>query len=496
MLRFCRPTLAKLIAQPEVSSDAVRQFHLTSRILGCRGMKEPNLVALDQIVTKTAGNAQGLAYATALIGRARSIVLYEKPEQALPDLEAALKSLEPQRASNKLAADLWFTAKALHLRANNDILDRHEAAMSVAGAANEEQISSLRLAVKAQYAELRSLCPDCILVGLAEAEFALYQGRSDEAEAELAAIEKALLEASKTVPTGSGSSDLSSIAYRLTRESLVAPSASKYVESDSVSSILKTFASEQLKESAGASSTLTPQEIAELVIVLATAENKHHFHDFFPVHDHYKSHPSATAVAIEKEIRFFESPKSLSAVTSEQLKSVAEKNALPTARYSPAEVKKFLSTYTVQGKADGDLVSSLVEVFGLPTVLPGTALAGGLEAVAHQPASATESTDVHAQRQLIGQLFEQLLFRAQVARALSLEKLNRHHEAVKILDHVVEADSFIYMWRAYLARGRIRQHLGQVDEADKDFKKLFSVKKQYISADIPRRDEHRQKSAF
>jgi hypothetical protein len=69
-----------------------------------------------------------------------------------------------------------------------------------------------------------------------------------------------------------------------------------------------------------------------------------------------------------------------------------------------------------------------------------------------------------------------MLYRTQVQKAVALTEMNRLQDAVDTVTPVINANEYIYMWRALLARSRAYKGLGLITKSDKDLKELNRLK--------------------
>ncbi|KEG13895.1 succinate dehydrogenase flavoprotein subunit [Trypanosoma grayi] len=475
----CRAALA---SHRPVLASSVSSRGIVKRLVGDRGNRTPNISAINSIITKTKG--QGLPGTASVVGRAAFYVRCKNPEAAIEEIDKILPEIKD--------SDLRRLAIGIRLQARNDVLDMKEAALRVDGGTTEIDVSTLRSALRQDYEDLKAASPGCWLVEMAAAEYCLYEGDAEKAydtfrgiEAKIknfiASLGKAKI--STEVASGENIYPPSLLAFQLTRAhdtKGLKPSASKLLE-ESIKSIVEdeslqiTFST--FKKDLGIS--VTDEEAVELAYILEAAHIHHHFHDYFPLDGEYNDWGSEKAKEIKEGIIHIHAPSS-AALDDEMLEKV-RKSVPPQPFYAPEEeLRKFLSS----SSGSKNHLAELRAKFGPgPEGILAKADESYFEAMKvlkAAPVSANAAGDESyavGQNEISRKLAQQLLYRTQVSAAVALTQLDRLTEAMEILNKVIRANEYIYMWRAYLARGEANKRLGLISNSDKDFRQLSGLKK-------------------
>lgn len=510
MFRRANVRLAKPLGVPSPSlTTAIQTSRTLSRILGGSKARQLPLSILDSAVSKT--NGQGIAGIAALISRATGIL--NRPlalgavDTALEDIKTAIEASKNGRSTQEKL--LHRLALALRLRAYNTLLDEKEHLMSIHGAGNEAEVSDARGLVRESFLALQSVAPNDPFILLGLGEFDLYEGRPKQAIDKFNTAEASLaieIPLSNKLASLENNSAAAIVAFKLTT-SLPAVSTAA-VKDPVVLETLTTLAEKPvltaeenaaIRAELGAPESLTDQEIILLAVTLDNAEKGHHYCDFFPMSDKYKTWPSEKSQKIVHAVESFMFGKGVS-MPDEELDAIrATKPAYPFYA-SATQLKALLEQKEYKS---GDLFTELIETFGEgPTSQLSTDDSTFWNAVTRLKSenvcnfSGGSTIAVGQQSELIEGLLQQIRYRLHVSKALALDRINEPYEALKLLDNVVAANEYVFMWKALLARGRVRQNLGMINESDADFKALFALRNPYTGADIPLRDENRSKSVF
>ncbi|RNE97645.1 succinate dehydrogenase flavoprotein subunit [Trypanosoma conorhini] len=472
---------AALASHRPVLESSVSTRALVRRLLGDKGGHVPNIAAVDSVITKTKG--QGLPGLACIVGRAAFYVRCRNPEAAIAEIDKVFSEIQD--------ADLKRFALGIRLRARNDLLDVKEAALKVDGGSTELDVSTLRGAIREDYAALKAASSGCWLVEMAAAEYALYEGKTEEAykalcdveekiEGYIASLGRARISTeAASVENTQLSSLLAFLLKRAEDAEGVNPSASKIVE-DGIKNILK---DDSVKETLSAFKkelgvSLTDEEVAEVAYVLDAAHIRPHFHDYFPLEGEYNDWHSVAAKEAKRNIAQAIAPQPV-ALSNEILENV--KKSVPYRPfYAPEDsLRKFLSSSNRK-----NYLAELRAAFGSS---PESVLAKSDEAyfealkvLKQAPPSADTAGDPsypQAQNEVCRKLARQLLYRTKVNEAVALTQLDRLNEAIELLNGVIAANEFVYMWRAFLARAEANKRLGLISKSDKDFRQLSQQKK-------------------
>lgn len=493
--------------------SAIEASRTVSRFLGGSKARGAPLASLNSAVAKSEGKsvsaaAAHIARATALLNRPLAL---DSLNSVLEDVSAAVEALKTAPANSKEAKLLHRLALALRLRALNNLLDEKEHTMLISGATNEVEVSNARTHVRDAYEALLKVTPNDPFVLLGYAEFQLYQGEAEAALATATKAEELFNEeaarltkvANETVASPENSTPASIVAFKVTT-SLPAVDVSA-VKSPIVKDTLSVLSERPnvteeelnaLRQQLDAPASLTNDELLCLASAVDNAEKGQNFLEFFPLTETYQNWSSEASLDVAHAVESFMYGKGVT-LSSEELAPLAKKPA-STFYASTTELKKI-----IEGKSNSDFLDEVVAKFGEG---PKSSLAatdnafwgvvGRLSGEGHCNFSGGSFPSIQRHFKLATQLIDQLQYRVAVAKALAEDQLKNSRKALELLDSVVDANEFVYMWKVFLARGRVRQGLGMVNEADADFKTLFKLRKAYAGADIPLRDENRTKSVF
>ncbi|KAH9598841.1 hypothetical protein LSM04_002408 [Trypanosoma melophagium] len=473
---------AALASHRPVLSASISTRGVVKRILGDRSNRVPNLSAINSVITKTKG--QGLPGVASLVGRAAFYVKCKNAEAAIAEIDKVLPEIKDE--------DLKRLALGVRLQARNDLLDLKEGALRVEGGTTELEVSTIRSALREDYQALKAASPGCWLVELAVAEYCLYEGKVEEAYNCFRDVEDKIEKFLASFKANTSFSEVASLentdpslllAFQLGRmhdtegvkvsaSTIVDEAIKGIMEDESVKKSLDAF-----KKELG--TNLTNEETYELAYVMEAAKIRHHFHDYFPLDGEYNDWNSESASKTKEKIIHAYAPQS-APLEEKILEKV--KNSVPSQPfYAPEDqLRKFLSS----SSGSKNFLAELRANFGAG---PESVLAKSDEAY-FDAMNALGKAEVSAnvagsslypleQREISRKLARQLLYRTQVNIAVALTQLDRIHEAIQILDKVINEDEYIYMWRAYLARGEANKRLGVISKADKDFRQLSKLKK-------------------
>ncbi|ORC90150.1 succinate dehydrogenase flavoprotein subunit [Trypanosoma theileri] len=476
---ICRAALA---SHRPVLSASISTRGVVKRILGDRSNRVPNVSAMDSVITKTKG--QGLPGLASLVGRAAFFVKCKNAEAAIAEIDKVLPQIQDE--------DLKRLALGVRLRARNDLLDLKEAALRVEGGSTELEVSTIRSALREDYKALKSASPGCWLVEMAVAEYCLYEGKLEEAYDAFRDVEGKIGKFIESLKKTTSFSEVASLentdpslllAFHLNRmhdTEGVKVSASKIVD-EAIKSIMNDesvkISLEAFKKELGMN--LTDEEAYELAYIMEAAKIRHHFHDYFPLDGEYNDWNSESASKAKEKIIHAYAPQS--ALLEDKILEKVKNSVPPQPFYAPEDqLRKFLSSTT----GSKNYLAELKATFGSG---PESVLAKSDESY-FDAMKTLENAQVSAnvagsslypleQREICQKLARQLLYRTQVNIAVVLTQLDRLQEAIQILDKVINEDEYIYMWRAYLARGEANKRLGVISKADKDFRQLSKLKK-------------------
>ncbi|ESL09988.1 hypothetical protein TRSC58_02284 [Trypanosoma rangeli SC58] len=474
---------AALASHRPVLESSISASAAVRRLLGGKGDRVPNVHAIDSVITKTKG--QGLPGLACVVGRAAFYISCRNPEAAITEIDKVFPEIQN--------AELKRLALGIRLQARTDLLDVKEAALKVDGGSTELDVSTLRGAVHEDYEALKLASSGCWLVEMAAAEYALYEGNADKAYKALRDVEGKIESYIASLGGAQISFEAASVentqlpsllAFLLKRAQDaegVNPSASKIVE-EGIKSILKDDSVKELmsvfKRELGVS--LTDGEAAEVAYVLDAAHVHHHFHNYFPLEGEYNDWHSVGAEDAKKRIAQAIAPQPV--VLSNKILEKVKSSVPYKPFYAPEDqLRKFLSS--------SDRKNYLAELRATFGSSPESALSNNDEAyfealnvLKQAPLSADTAGDLsYPQKlnELCGKLARQLLYRTRVNEAVALTELDRLSEAVEVLDEVIAANEFVYMWRAFLARGEANKRLGLISKSDKDFRQLSQQKKSF-----------------
>lgn len=479
MFRSVKIFRAPLAALKPVLADSVSTQNTIRRMIGVMSARPVNLNAINSVVEKSKG--EGLAGTTAVVARASIYLLSHNPTDAAAEVDAVLPKIQDE-ALRRLAV-------GIRLRANNDLLDIKEAALNVSGGATEAEVADIRSKLQADYKELVASSPGCWLVELAAAEYSLYTGANEEAYEHFVAVEKKIqdyikapIKVSEEVASPENTNEFSLIGFQIRRARHGAkPQDVNPIVAEGMTNVMADPSSakalEEAKKALGGQ--LTDEEAVELAITLQEANVRHHFHNFFPVTaDHYDEWTSEGAIKAKQLINEAVTPHNagLKHGAVEKIRAT-----VPNKPFYDSEDK--LRALLKSAPKDKSIIASIRETFGPG---PSTAVSSSDQAVADAVESvdlAVVSSDTAAAtdyarrgKAIAKALAKQMLYRTQVQKAVALTEMNRLQEAVDAVTPVINANEYIYMWRALLARSRAYKGLGLITKSDKDLKELSHLK--------------------
>jgi hypothetical protein len=479
MFRSVRVSRAPLAALKPVLADSIATQNTIRRMIGVMVARPVNVSAINSVAERSKG--EGLAGTTALVARAWVYLLSRNPTDAIAEVNAALPKIQDE-ALKRLAI-------GVRLRAHNDLLDIKEAALNVSGGATEAEVSDIRSKLQTDYKELVASSPGCWLVELAAAEYSLYTGANEEAYDHFVAVEKKIqdyikapIQVAEEVATPENTNEFSLIGFQIRR---ARPGVKPQDVSDTVAEGMKNVmadpsavkALEAAKKALGGK--LSDEEAVELAVTLQEANVRHHFHDFFPVTaDHYDEWTSEGALKVKQLIMEAVTPHN-AGLKHEAVEKI--RNTVPSKPFYDSEDR--LRAFLKSAPKDKSIITSLRETFGPG---PSTAVSSSDQAVADAVMSvnmAVVSSDTAAGmdyarrgKEIAKALAKQMLYRTQVQKAVALTEMNRLQDAVDTVTPVINANEYIYMWRALLARSRAYKGLGLITKSDKDLKELNRLK--------------------
>lgn len=460
MLRGSRICQSLGILKPCLAS-AVPAEAAVQRFIGLSSARFYNVSLLHSISEKTSGVAKDAADAAS----AYLSLLSFNPTQAIESINKIQSKISDPTV-------LRF-AIGVRLRARNELLDIKETALTVSCGSSESEVSDIRSLIKEDLQLLKEASPGCWLVQLAEAEFLLYTGKINEALEQFRDVEEKCTEylsksihVTNEVATSKNPDAFSFIGLQLRRLGVLHGNSLDF-EDPHVSNTLKQFKS--LLEL-----TISDEEATELAYVLEAVHARHHFQEYFPLQEDYDVWNSESAEKAKWLINEFLCPSDIS----------FQENELGSFGNSVSQ----FSTKT-------DLTSLLSKVSQNES--PVATLRAALGTKAH-PSSRTDSfmkafeniqnsvasyetsgsEEFAKNRNTIAKsLALQLLYRTKVQIGVALIEKERYHDAIDSLSPVINADEYIYMWRAFLARSRAHKALGNITESDRDLKKMKGLKK-------------------
>lgn len=485
MLRACRFRFAPLASLQPVLAVSVKSQTSVRRMVGFRLQRLPNASAINSIIEKTKGD--GLAGWAAAVSRCAMYLGAHNPTATISELDELIPKItdEPLRRH----------AIGVRLRARNQLLDSKEASLSVSGGATEAEVSQIRSEVQADYDALRASSPGCWLVQLGCAEFTLYTGSAEQAFDEFCKIEeqiKKFIAAPVALPediaTEKNTPPYTFLGFSIQRAySAQDPDVSNVspVIGESITAVAKdpnaaALLSEFKKKLGG---NLTDEEVFEVAATLSLANIRHHFMDYFKSSTKYEDWSSDYAKRVKELVYNEYNPKSV--ILGDEMMAKVRKTIPPSAFYAAdTELREVLKS----APKDRSVVQSIRAAFGPGPQTPlskadeafDAAVTGVLSAGASE---ATAGTTSYAKRQIetTKTLAKQYLYRTQVQKGVALIQMGRFHEAVEVITPVINANEYIYMWRALLARSQANKGLGLITNSDKDYKVLEELRKSLIT---------------
>eukprot|EP01061_Rhynchopus_euleeides_P006380 TRINITY_DN15420_c1_g1_i1.p2 TRINITY_DN15420_c1_g1~~TRINITY_DN15420_c1_g1_i1.p2 ORF type:complete len:469 (+),score=241.27 TRINITY_DN15420_c1_g1_i1:64-1470(+) len=103
---------------------------------------------------------------------------------------------------------------------------------------------------------------------------------------------------------------------------------------------------------------------------------------------------------------------------------------------------------------------------------------------------------LETQKRVSVSLAEDTRDRIKISLAQARSFMDDHQGAVKVLNEVIGADSYLRMYDAFMARGNAYFELGQVDKAHKDHKTAFALEDAFVDRDIPTMDQKAYRNEF
>lgn len=502
LINMLRSTFGRLAAKSLVASATasaapavLASNRAIARILATSAVTAFPVSVADSAVLKTKG--EGAAGAAALLGRSQ-ILLSKRQDLtsakvALADADAAAKVTAG--SASPLAAQLHRLALVTRTRIFNILLDEQES-LFANGAAKEADVSTARGLVRAAYADLLKASPKDSLSALGAAEFELYEGNAQKAKELFGEVECLLAGDSAAASKSSSVSAAAAIAFRFRSAINAASTAGESLSSkllEQTRAQIATGASpisdadaEALRSELQTESSFSHEELSLFAVVVDAAEAGVHPGEFFPLKENYNVWASTEATSLHHTVQQFVEGESV-AVSASTVAAIRNAKHSSSFFASEADLKKVLT-----GSKGGDVLDAIEQAFGNG---PTSALSS--HDVAFQEAlNAIDGSKAEDASTTVAKLNRQIGYRTTVNKAIALDRLNEPHEALALLDGVIASNEYLYMWKAFLARGRIRQNLGLVADGDADFKTLFGLRSPYAKADIPLRDEHRTKSLF
>ncbi|EPY31900.1 hypothetical protein STCU_03124 [Strigomonas culicis] len=483
MFRASKLSLAPLAALKPVLAASVASEDVARRFVGFRSNRRADISALHSVVEKTKG--EGLAGNAAVISRAALYLNSHKPETALVELDAVLPKIKDEEVLNM--------ATGLRLFALNQLLDAKEAMLSVSGGATEAEVSDLRSKVRDAYKVLEHHNPTCWMIELASAEYSLYTGDAEGSYVRLGDVEhkiRSFISAerpiSPDIATPANTKPHSLLGFQMQRlhDTMAAnPTCHSKLVQEAIQKVAvdpsaaENFAA--FKKTLGVE--LTDKEATEVAFALQAASIRHHFHDFFPEAEssEYDLWASPAAQQALANVRAAYTPDTVG--ISDDMLNTIRTDTLSSVFYGDEAALRALLKNPPK---DRSILAAIREQFGRG---PSTALSAGDEVVLEAEAAIhatrvsadTAGTPLYAKRltQLNKALAQQLLYRTQVQKAVSLIEMNRMQDAVDVVTPVIVADEYVYMWKAFLARSRAFKGLGLITNSDKDLKSLEALRK-------------------
>ncbi|GET90354.1 hypothetical protein, conserved [Leishmania tarentolae] len=475
-VKYLRAPLATL---KPVLAESVATQNVIRRMIGVTTNRKVNASAINSVAEKTKG--EGLAGTTAVVARAHLYLLSRNPTDAVAEIDAVLPKVQDEA--------LRRFAIGIRLRSHNELLDMKEASLGVSGGATESEVSDLRSKLQKDYKELVTSSPGCWLVELAAAEYTLYTGASEEAYKSFSSIEKKIQEyikapihVSELVATADNTNEFSLIGFQVRRARPgVKPEGVSASVAEGMANVMADPAAVKALQQAKKAfdGQVTDEEALELVVTLQEANVGHHFHDFFPTTpDHYDKWTSEAARSAQQLIQEALTPHSVG-LKPEAIDRI--RVSMTNKAFYDSEEK--LHALLKSAPKDKSIIASIRETFGPG---PSTPISSSDQAVADAVESvhlAVVSSDTagatdYAKRgkEIAKALAKQLLYRTQVQKCVALTEMNCLQEAVDVVTPVIDANEYIYMWRAFLARSRAYKGLGLITNADKDLKELNRLK--------------------
>ncbi|CCW59610.1 unnamed protein product [Phytomonas sp. EM1] len=466
-------------------ASSISEEAKTRRAIGIRTNRPVNVQIVNSIVEKT--NGEGLAGIAATIARAGLYLNPRNPTSAMEEIHNVLPKIQDE--------PLKQMAIGIVLRAWNDLLDDKEAALSVSGAATEAEVSEIRTKTLESYNAFKTAFPDCWLVRLACAEFNMYLGKNEDAYNEFIQIEKDIKKAIDTpsklvneVATDKNTNPFLLLGHQLLRNSTLQNLKSK-TEGKSIQEEISGLSRDSsnvpgldaLKKELGGN--LSDEEVIEIAFILYNANLRHHFHDFFPLRSEYEDWDSAKAQRAKKLIL-----NAYQGVCTGDLDEVLDKvrsSAPKETFYAPLhKLQEVLKTSQRDKSVVKSIRAALADGSDVHLSKDGETCRDAINiinSVGMSPEASGTIRYAQQQAEILKILNQQLLYRTKVQIAVVLSEMNRLHEAVQVVTPVIDADEYIYMWRALLTRSRAHKGLGLITLSDKDAKVLNKLKRSLVA---------------
>ncbi|CCW67409.1 unnamed protein product [Phytomonas sp. Hart1] len=458
------------------------------QIIGIRTNRPVNIQIVNSIIEKT--NSEGLAGTAARIARAGVYLNSHNPTSAIDEILDVLPKIKDQA--------LKQMAIGTSLRAWNDLLDDKESILSVSVATTESEVSKIRTKTVENYNAFKAAFPSSWLVRLACAEFNMYLGKSKDAYNDFIEIEKDIKKLIDTpskfvyeVATNKNTNPYLLLGHQLLRSSVLHNTKSK-ANGESIpegtfgfnTDVLNGPNLDVLKKELD--DNLSDEEVIEIAFIIFNASLLHHFHDFFPLRSEYEDWDSDKAQHAKRLI--YGAYQGVSTNSFDKLIQEVRSSMPQDPFYAPVnKLQEVLKT----APNDRSILQSIRVAFGNRSE---TSFSKGDKAF-HEATDLIDGSDmspeasgtiryVQRQAEILRELYQQLWYRTKVQIGVALSEMNRFHEAVQVVSPVIEADEFIYMWRALLTRSRAYKGMGCITLSDKDTKLLNNLKRSLVASPL------------
>lgn len=496
--------VAPLITTPLPTMREVSDALTIQTLLGGRNQRFGSVQSFSNVLEKHHN------LKSARVGRAMTFIQRGDEGHALTDLNAVLVN-----AAAKMDP-LDQLALALRARVYLEMLQGERDNLLVTGAGDEAKISELTGRLVADFKALDATRPGCWAHKLMVGEFNLMCGASGTPTAFADALKSfkdavSLLESEiaqrkklhQNPPAVTGATLEAAVAYRMQRVLFAAKMDVASVKDPEIAQTILRFKDDptlsgdlqELRMKFNAAD-LSDEEVSHIAAVVSCAHGAHHFFELFPAVDNYKHWTSAEAQQLLQRLRSFMVPPE---GIQPAIKATIEAIGAPKTTWKSDEE---ISTALKNVPKEKHVLDYLDETLGVCPPVENKEYKAAMEAFesffASHPTATAVAEDKYLQYQddFISSLLQQVMFRCKVGMALSLEALGKLEDAVDILDSVIGHDTYIDMWKALLARGRVLRALGRVDGSEADFKALFELRRQQPGWDLPLADANRSRSAF